>query len=121
MERKTKKLAVCRIVLDIVMLVLAASMFSHRAISQLYHEVGGFALIALFFVHCFLNGKTIKAMYAKRESSTARLKFLQVLDIVNAVAWIALLVTSVLISTIFSRSVCAECRAGTSSPQLLRS
>ncbi|MBR3849190.1 MAG: DUF4405 domain-containing protein, partial [Oscillospiraceae bacterium] len=98
MEKKTKKLAVCRIVLDIVMLVLAASMFSHRAISQMYHEVGGLVLIALFLVHCIINHKMIKGLFAKREVTSARINFLRILNIANAVTWLAVLVTSVLVS-----------------------
>ena len=98
MEKNGKNLALFRIVLDVVMLLLMITMFNRRLISQTYHEIGGFALIALFLVHCVINRKMFLAFAAKKPVSVKRQKVMLVLDVLTIVAWIAVLVTSVLVS-----------------------
>ena len=96
-EQKGRKLGWFRIALDVVMLLLTATMFSRHAISQLYHEIAGFALIALFIVHFVINVKMLAAL-AKNRAGKARPIVILVLDMLTCVVWIAVLVTSVLVS-----------------------
>ena len=98
MKKDGKALKSLRIILDVIMILLAATMFSRRAISQTYHEIAGFALIALFIVHLILNHKWLKVFTAKWDVSPARVKIMALLDALVAVAWVAVAVTSVLVS-----------------------
>ena len=98
METKNRKLGAVRIVLDVLMLLLAATMFNRRAISQTYHEIAGLALMAVFIAHLAINCKMFTSLAGKQTAGKPRRTFLLVLDIVLCAAWLAVLVTSVLVS-----------------------
>lgn len=97
MEKKNKT-AVVRIVLDVVMLVVIASLLSVNAVSRLYHEIAGLALIALFVVHILLNQKQLKALAKTKSVSPARIKWMAVLDVLLCIAWLLSIGTGILVS-----------------------
>lgn len=96
MEKKNT--AVVRIVLDAVMLVVIASLLSVNAVSRLYHEIAGLALIALFVVHILLNQKQLKALAKTKCVSPARVKWMAVLDVLLCIAWLLSIGTGILVS-----------------------
>ncbi len=98
MESKNRKLDAVRIVLDVLMLLLAATMFNRRAISQTYHEIAGLALMAIFIAHLVINRKMLKSLAGKQSAGKARRTVMLALDIALCAAWLAVLVTSVLVS-----------------------
>ncbi|MBQ6972293.1 MAG: DUF4405 domain-containing protein [Synergistaceae bacterium] len=87
-----------RLVLDAVMMALAALLYRKNVISLAFHEAAGLALGALFVVHLAFNRKWIAAVSANFRATNGRTKALAVIDALLAVSWLASIVTGILIS-----------------------
>jgi len=89
-----------KVFLDGAMLVLLALMYSYRAISPTFHEVGGLALGGMFIIHCLVNATWISGV--TKRIATGRLPKKTVLkwaiDVLLAVCMIIIIVSGVFIS-----------------------
>lgn len=89
-----------KVFLDGVMLVLLALMYSYRAITPTFHEVGGLALGGMFIIHCVVNATWISKV--TQRIATGRLPKKTVLkwviDVLLAVCMIIIIVSGVFIS-----------------------
>lgn len=95
MNRSKLKIAV-----DIIMIVLIASLYCKNVISLMYHEAAGLALLLVFAVHITLNFGFMRAMSARffsaDTSARARLNF--VMAVLLIVSWAASGITGVMVS-----------------------
>lgn len=94
-----------RILLDLILVVGAATLYSYRTISMSYHEIGGLVLFGLFVVHLIFNHKWIKSIFVKLFSPKMplRTRILCVVDILLLLSWAVVIVTGAGISkAIFS-------------------
>ena len=91
---------VVRIVLDIIMLAVLASLYSKNVISLAYHEAAGVALLVLVVLHTLLNRRWLSAV-ARAFSAQMKNGRSRVVIIVTALltlSWLGVFVTGVLVS-----------------------
>lgn len=88
----------CKIVLDVIMLIMMLTLFDKQFISMAYHEIAGLILLALIIVHIALNIKTAAAMCKKFLRVPPAIKVGLVVDILLLVCFVLLGVSGVLIS-----------------------
>ena len=86
-----------RILLDLVMVGVIATLYSKNVISLLYHEAVGLALITLFLVHLVFNRKWIRNVIT-RPGMGSRLKLTGVIDVLLVISWGVVFVTGILVS-----------------------
>lgn len=91
-----------RFVLDFVMLVGLATLYSKHVISLQYHEVGGLVLGALFLLHLVFNWKWIKSVFVKLFSRgiLVRTRILCVVDVLLLVSWAMVIISGACISKV---------------------
>lgn len=96
------KKRILKLILDAVMLILLVLMYRKQSISLAFHEIGGLALIGLFFIHHLVNGKWIAAvtrrLFSKRLSGYARACC--IVNILLLLAFLTVGVTGALISKV---------------------
>lgn len=98
----TSQKRILKLILDAVMLILLVLMYRKQSISIAFHEIGGLALIGLFFVHHLVNGKWIaavtKRLFSKRLSGYARACY--IVNVLLLLAFLTVGVTGALISKV---------------------
>ena len=92
--------AVVRIVLDVIMLVFLASLYSKNVISLAYHEAAGLALLALVVLHTLLNRKWLAAVAHafSAQMKNARSRVVIIVTVLLTLSWLGVFVTGVLVS-----------------------
>ena len=88
-----------KIVLDIVMILVIASIYSKNVISLMYHEVMGLILLMLFVIHVVFNRSFISRVTPGifSDETTRKVKLHWILDILLIISWSAVGVTGILI------------------------
>ena len=89
-----------KIMLDIVMILVIASIYSKNVISLMYHEVMGLVLLMLFVIHVVFNRSFISRVTPGifSDETTRKVKLHWILDILLIISWSAVGVTGILIS-----------------------
>ena len=89
-----------KIVLDIVMILVIASIYNKNVISLMYHEVMGLVLLMLFVIHVVFNRSFISRVTPGifSDETTRKVKLHWILDILLIISWSAVGVTGILIS-----------------------
>ena len=87
-----------RMVLDLLMIVVIATLYHKNVISLMYHEVVGLVLGLLFVLHLFFNRKWVAGVLKNRANLSGRVRALAWVDILLVVSWLAATITGVLIS-----------------------
>lgn len=93
---KGKKYA--KLLLDLVLLVLLALMYQKKVINMHFHELGGLALMGLFFLHKALNWKWIRGVTAGMLRRKTKVNGLWLVDVLLLFSMTVILVTGLLIS-----------------------
>ncbi|MCE5344304.1 MAG: DUF4405 domain-containing protein, partial [Eubacteriales bacterium] len=103
-----------KLLLDIIMAILLALMYSKRVLGGLpFHEIGGLALCGLFIIHKLLNFKWIEAvtigLFSRR--TPLRQKLFWVLDLLLLASFTFILVSGILISKVVFPNIGADAKA----------
>lgn len=88
----------CRIVLDIILILVLITLYSKNVISLMYHEVVGLVLFALFSLHLILNRKWIASLFMNKLSRSAKPKVMTIVNVLLILSWAAVMVTGILVS-----------------------
>ena len=106
METQEKKLLTAnqaralKLALDAIMLILLVLMYKKQVISLSFHEIGGLALIGLFFIHHLVNarwiGSATKRLFAKGTPGMVRARY--IVDALLLLAFLTVGVTGILIN-----------------------
>lgn len=92
-----------KIILDVIMLLMALTLFSKQFISMQYHEIAGLVLIAIIIVHIAVNIKIALAMGKNFARIPAAVKAGLIVDILLLICFAWLGISGVLCShTIFA-------------------
>lgn len=94
-----------KIILDVIMLLAALTLFNKQLISMNYHEIAGLVLIALVIVHIIINVKTVTAMCKKFIRVPAAIKAGLIVDILLLLCFICLGISGILISKTILTSI----------------
>ena len=100
-----------RLLLDLVMLVGLASLYSDKAISMAYHEIGGLVLGGVFLLHLVFNFRWIKRVFVKVFSRGVlwRTRILALVDVLLLVSWAMVILSGAFISkVVFSLRVMGQ-------------
>ena len=100
-----------RLLLDLIMLVGLATLYSDKIISMSYHEIGGLVLFGLFVLHLIFNRKWIKSIFVKLFSPKIllRTRILCLLDVLLLLSWAMVIVSGACISkVVFSFQVMGQ-------------
>ncbi len=91
-----------RLLLDLIMLVGLATLYSDKIISMSYHEIGGLVLFGLFVLHLIFNRKWIKSIFVKLFSRKMllRTRLLCLLDVLLLLSWAMVIVSGACISKV---------------------
>lgn len=91
-----------KIILDIVLIALIATLFSKNAISLAYHETTGLVLFALFVVHLIFNRKWISGVFFRIFSGKfpLRTRITCLINLLLVLSWTMTIVTGILVSKI---------------------
>ncbi|MDO4548535.1 MAG: DUF4405 domain-containing protein [Clostridia bacterium] len=89
-------------ILDIILVVTLALMYSKNVISMAFHEIGGLALCGLFLIHKGLNWDWIKAVGRKFTGSglSCRTRLMMILDIALLVSFLLIAISGLCISKV---------------------
>ena len=87
-----------KLLLDVIMIAVIATLYSKNMISLAYHEIVGLALCLLFALHIVFNRKWVYAVSRNWHNMNTRTKLNAVIDIMLIVCWVMVMVTGVLIS-----------------------
>lgn len=100
-----------RLLLDLIMLVGLATLYSDKIISMSYHEIGGLVLFGLFILHLIFNRKWIKSIFVKLFSKKIllRTRIMCLLDVLLLLSWAMVIVSGACISkVVFSFQVMGQ-------------
>lgn len=89
-----------RVLLDIVMLLVAVTLFNEHFINGAYHEIAGLVLLALIVVHIAINLKMAMALGKNIGKIPTKLKVGLVVDILLLLGFVGIGVSGVLISRV---------------------
>jgi hypothetical protein len=95
-----KKKTIVKIVLDILMLVVIALMYRKQALGLQFHEIGGLALIGVFFVHKGLNFMWIRRVTVKLKTADARTRAMWIVDAMMLISFLLVGISGILISKV---------------------
>lgn len=78
-----------RLLLDVIMLLGLASLYSDKVVSMAYHEIGGVVLGVVFLLHLVFNFKWIKSVFVKVfcRGVLWRTRLLALVDVLLLVSW----------------------------------
>lgn len=88
----------CRIVLDIVLILVLITLYSKNVISLMYHEVTGLVLFVLFALHLALNRKWIANLLGSRLGKGAKPRIMAAVNVLLVLSWLTVMVTGILVS-----------------------
>ena len=103
-----KKKTVVKILLDILMLAVTALMYSSHALGLQFHEVGGLALIGVFFIHKGLNLEWIRRVTVRLFRVDGRTRLKWILDALLLLGFLTVGVSGILISKVAFPGVAAR-------------
>ncbi len=95
-----KKKTIVKIVLDVLMTVVIALMYRKQALGLAFHEIGGLALIGVFFIHKGLNFTWIRRVTVKLTKADARTRLMWIVDALMLVSFLAVGVSGIFISKV---------------------
>ncbi len=95
-----KKKTVVKIVLDVLMILVIALMYSKQALGLAFHEIGGLILIGVFFVHKGLNFEWIRRVTVKLFKADGKTRLMWIVDALMLTGFLAVGVSGILISKI---------------------
>jgi hypothetical protein len=95
-----KKRTVVKIVLDVLMIVVIALMYSKQALGLKFHEIGGLILIGVFFIHKGLNFEWIRRVTVKLFKADGKTRLKWIVDALMLLGFLAVGVSGILISKI---------------------
>ena len=87
-----------KLVLDVIMICITATLYSKNIISLAYHEIVGLILCLLLLLHLAFNRKWISAVSKNLRNLNTKTKINAVTDILLFVSWAVVMVTGILIS-----------------------
>lgn len=82
------------------MLAAIALMYSKQALGLAFHEIGGLALIGVFFIHKGLNFSWIVRVTQKLRTANGRIRLMWLVDALMLVAFLLVGISGILISKI---------------------
>ena len=95
-----KKKTIVKIVLDVVMVVVLALMYSKNALGLSFHEIGGLAVIGAFLIHNLLNFKWITSVTSRLRKANGRTRLAWIVDALMLVAFLLIGISGVFISKV---------------------
>lgn len=97
-----KHARILKLILDAIMLILLVLMYKKQVISIGFHEIGGLALIGLFFIHHFVNarwiGSVTKRFFVKNTPGMVRARY--IVDALLLIAFLTVGITGIMISKV---------------------
>ncbi len=95
-----KKKTIIKIVLDVLMMIVLALMYSKRALGMGFHEIGGLILIGVFLIHKGLNFSWIRRVTVKLAKADGRTRLMWIVDALMLVAFLLIGLSGILISKV---------------------
>ena len=95
-----KKKTVVKIVLDVLMIIVISLMYSKQALGLAFHEIGGLALIGVFFIHKGLNFTWIRRVTVKLKTADARTRLQWIVDAMMLFSFLLVGISGILMSKV---------------------
>lgn len=103
-----KKKTIIKIVLDVLMMIVLALMYSKRALGMGFHEIGGLILIGVFLIHKGLNFSWIRRVTVKLAKADGRTRLMWIVDALMLVAFLLIGLSGILISKVAFPSLAVQ-------------
>jgi uncharacterized membrane protein YgcG len=95
-----KNKTIVKIILDVLMVIVLALMYSKNALGLSFHEIGGLAVIGAFLIHNLLNFKWIAGVTGRLRRASGRTRFMWAVDALMLAAFLLIGVSGVFISKV---------------------